>query len=400
MPQNELEDAVRKALSGRVAAPPALTGDIASAVIGRANRIQRRRAAAGISLAAVVIVLVSVGSVQLSADRPPVGGSLAIGEPDPPPAVTRTVSSPGPNTMTPFAEIDLVLGETIVTAQGRMVPLLGTGVVERAHRLTGGSGWLAVGEPTIAGRALWAVRPDGTSQVLLAGADEIILGPEGKRVAWKQGTVLAAAGIVNGELVDTVRAEVPAEVVPQRFVDGAVLVRLAPDRPGHALWGPMPGPLDQGTDRVSTRIFDVLPDGRLVGEVAVGTGRPSCLTILDPEQGLAPAGSDCGPELGGDGRGSASPDGRWLLVNGRSEGEDSALLVDLSRFDPSAEVRPVGPAMTGTVVWSSAGTAYYTDTAGELIRVAVDQVGASRPATPVTLPELPSRELPVVVSGG
>ncbi|GIJ77224.1 hypothetical protein Xph01_16560 [Micromonospora phaseoli] len=400
VPQNQLEDAVREELSRRVAAPRALTGDPASAVIGRANRIQRRRAAAGMSLAAVAIVLVSAGSMQLRDDRPPTGGSVAIGEPDPPPAVTRTIPPPGPNTMTPFAEVDVVLGEMIVTAQGRMVPLLGTGDVERAHRLTDGRGWLAVGAPTIAGRALWSVRPDGTAQVLLAGADEIILDPEGRRVAWKQGTVLAAAGIVNGELADTVRAEAPAEAVPQRFVDDTVLVRLAPDRPGHVLWGLKPGPLDQGTDRVSTQVFDALPDGRLVGEVAVPAGRPACLTLLDPAQGLAPAGPDCGPEVDGDGRGSVSPDGRWLLVNGRSGDQESALLVDLTRLDRSAEAQPAGPAMTGTVVWSAPGTAYYADAAGDLVRVAVDPLRTSRPATPVTLAGLPSGELPVVVSGG
>ncbi|MDG4793551.1 hypothetical protein [Micromonospora sp. WMMD1082] len=396
MPLTELEGAVREVFSRQVAAPRAVAGDPASAVIRRANRIQRRRSLTGLSLAAAAIVLVSAGGMHLR-DGPP-GGSVVIGEPDESPAVTRTMPPPGPDTESPVAEVDLVLGRTIATAQGRRVPLLGAGVVERAHRLTDGRGWLAVGAPTMAGRFLWAVAPDGAAQVLLAGADEIVLDREGRQVAWKQGTELAAAGIVNGELVATVRAEAPAEAVLLRFVNNAVLVRLAPDRPGHVLWRRNPGPLDRGGDRASVRVFDALPDGRLVGEVARGAGQPACLTLLDPTRDLVPAQPECGPELDGDGRGSVSPDGRWLLVNGRSGGQHSALLVDLERLEPSAEVRRAGPAMTGTVAWSAPDTAYYA-AAGDLLRFSVDRAGASRPAARVALPSVAAGEPPVVVSG-
>ncbi|MBX7269266.1 hypothetical protein KIF24_26770 [Micromonospora sp. Llam7] len=399
VPSDELEGAVREALSRRVAIARAVPGDAAGAAIRRANRIQRRRTLAGVSLAAVAIVLVGAGSIQLRANQPPAGGAVMIGDPDRPPVGTRSIP-PGPDTETPLAEVDLVFGETIATAQGRRVPLHGTGVLERAHRLTDGHGWLAVGAPTLVGRFLWSVGPDGTAQVLLAGADEIVLDREGRQVAWKQGTVLAAAGIVNGELAGTVRAEAPAEAMPLRFVDGAVLVKLASDRPGHVLWRLSPGPLDQGTDRASLRVFDALPDGRLVGEVAAGPGQPACLTVLDPARNLAPAQPDCGPRLGGDGQGTVSPDGRWLLVNGHSGGQDAALLVDLGRLDPSAEVRRAGPAMVGTAVWSAPDTAYYADSSGGLVRVAVDRAVADRPARPTALPGLSGGEIPVVVSGG
>ncbi len=217
-----------------------------------------------------------------------------IGDPDQRPLVERVTAPPGPDTAAPIAEVDLLIDDSIATAQGRRVPLLGIGEVERVHRLTDGRGWLAVGAPTLAGRFLWAVAADGTAQVLLAGADEIVLDAEGRQVAWKQGTVLAVAGIVDGELADTVRAEAPAEAVPLRFVNGAVLVRLAPDRPGHVLWPLRPGSLDLGGDRASTHIFGALPDGRLVGGTTPGVGLPTCLTLLDRPGIWHPAGLTVG----------------------------------------------------------------------------------------------------------
>ncbi|MFB9848868.1 hypothetical protein ACFFMR_00495 [Micromonospora andamanensis] len=400
VPPDELEGALREMLSRRAAVPRAVAADPAGAAIRRANRVQRRRTVAGMGLALAAIVTVSAGSLQLRDDRPPEGGTVVIGDPDRPPFVERTIPPPGPDTAPPLAEVDLILDGAIATAQGRRVPLHGTGDVERVHRLTDGRGWLAIGAPNLAGRVLWAIAADGTAQVLLAGADEIVLDADGRQVAWKQGTVLAAAGIVNGELATTVRAEVPDEAVPLRFVNGAVLVRLTTDGPGHALWPLRPGPLDQGTDRASTHIFGALPDGRLVGGITPGAGRSACLTLLDPARGLAPARPGCGPELAGDSRGAVSPDGRWLLVNGRSAGEDSALLVDLTKLDTPTGVRPAGPPMTGTVVWRTPDTAYYADAAGGLVRVAVDLVAAGRPAVPNALPGLPPGELPVVVSGG
>ncbi|WBB56380.1 hypothetical protein [Verrucosispora sp. WMMD573] len=386
-------------LSRRAAVTRAVATDPAGAAIRRANRMQRRRTLAGVGLAVLAIVVVSGGSLHLRDNRPPASGTVVIGDPDQRLLVDRTIPPPGPDTAPPLAEVDLLIDGSIATAQGRRVPLLGTGEVERAHRLTDGHGWLAVGAPTLAGRFLWAVAADGTAQVLLAGADEIVLDAVGRQVAWKQGTVLAAAGIVNGELATTVRAEAPAEAVPLRFVNGAVLVRLTPDRPGHVLWPLSPGPLAQGADRASTHIFGALPDGRLVGEISPGAGSPACLTLLEPARDLRPSQPDCGPETAGDGRGAVSPDGRWLLVNGRSAGEDSALLVDLARLETSTGV-PAGPPMTDTVVWSRPDTAYYADAAGGLVRLSVDRATAGRPAAPNALPGLPAGELPVVVSGG
>ncbi|RIV30853.1 TolB-like translocation protein [Micromonospora radicis] len=399
--QDELEHAVRETFSRQAATPYAPSLDPAAAVIRRANRIQRRRALAGMGLTAVAIVAVTTGALQLGADPPPNGGRVVIGESDQLPEIawTPTLPPPSPDTGTPLAEVDLVLGDAIATAQGRRVTIVGAGPIERAHRLSDGRGWLAVGTPGLAGRFLWSVSPNGSVQVLLAGADEIVLDEKGRQVAWKQGAELASAQIINGELTAPARAEAPAEAVPLGFVGGAVLVRLAPDRPGHVLWRLHPGVLDPGPDRASARVFGALPDGRLVGEVV--TDPPgSCLTLLDPVPGLTPAGPECGPRLDGAGAGSVSPDGRWLLVNDRSEGRAAAFLVDLESLGSAAEPVTAGPSFTGSVVWSAPGTAYYADAEGRVVRVDVGRAAAGRPATTLSIGSLPAGRLPVVVSGG
>ncbi len=399
--QNELERAVREVFIRQVAASRAPVGDPATAAIRRAHRIQRRRTLAGTSLAAMAVILAAATAMQLGAARPPVRETVVIGDPDSGPVVILTPTAPptAADTRTPLADVDLVLGRAIVTAQGRRIGLVDAGRIERAHRLADGGGWLAVGPAGLPGRLLWRVAPNGTAEVLLAGAEEIVLDATGQQVAWKQGTALTVAKVVNQELITTARAEVPAEAVPLRFVGGDVLVRLAPDRPGHVLWRLQPGRLDPGTDRISSRIFGALPDGRLVGEVTKGTPRRTCLTLLDPVAELAPVGADCGPELSGGGSGAVSPDGRWLLANRRSEGQVKAVLVDLRRLGSSVEPVPAGPAMSGAVVWSAAGIAYYVDSAGQLIRVEVERANGRLPETRV-MGGLPAGVHPVVVSSG
>ncbi|RUL92573.1 hypothetical protein [Verrucosispora sp. FIM060022] len=399
--QDGLERAVREELSRRAAMPHATVPDPADAVIRRAKRIQRRRAVTGMSFAAVAMVMVSAGATQLGQEPPPNGTRVVIGEREQPPEVTwtPTVPAPSPANGTPLAEVDLVLGEAIATAQGRRVSIAGVGRIERAHRLADGRGWLVVSAPGLAGRFLWAVSPTGAVQVLLAGADEIVVDAEGHQVAWKQGSVLASARIINGELSPAARAEVPAEAMPLRIVEGAVLVRLAPDRPGHALWRLHPGVFEPGTDRSTSRIFGALPDGRLVGEVVTGTA--TCLTLLDPAGGLAPTGPECGPRLDGDGLGSVSPDGRWLLANGRSDDGDKALLVDLARLDRSVKPVVAGPAISGAVAWSTPSTAYYhADTVDRLARVDVDRATKGASPTLIALTGWPPDQPPVVVSHG
>ncbi|MGS2614093.1 hypothetical protein ACVCAH_06115 [Micromonospora sp. LZ34] len=398
MRRDELERAVRESLTRQVAVPRSLAVDPAGLAIRRADRIRRRRTVAGLALATVTTALLTTGMAQLGEEPgPPTNPTVVLGDPyasplpEPTPAATAPVGQDR-------GEVDLIVGTTLAAADGGRTPLLEVGPAERAQRLPDGGGWLVVGAPTAAGRSLWLVPPRGAAQVLLAGAEQITLSDDARQVAWREGAELVAAGIVGGQLVATVRTPVPAAVEPVRFVGDSVLARLDPARPGHALWRPGSEALVPATEDTSTHVYGSLPDGRLVAQVTAGTPRRPCLALLDP--GLTPLRTACGPTLAADGRGAVSADGRWLVVNGRAGGADTALLVDLGGLGSGAvTARPAGPPLAGAVAWTPGRTAVYPDAKGGLVRAAVDAVLAGERATPVPVPGVRSGERPVVVTG-
>ncbi|MDO3701363.1 hypothetical protein Q3W71_06675 [Micromonospora sp. C28SCA-DRY-2] len=396
--QDDLERAVRETLSRQVAVPHALATDPAGLAIRRADRIRRRRTVAGLALATVATALLTTGMAQLGEEQGPHRTpTVVLGDPyaSPLPEPTAAVTAPvGPDR----GGVDLIIGSTLAGADGGRIPLLDVGPAERAQRAPEGGGWLVVGAPTAAGRSLWLVPPRGAAQVLLAGAEQIALSDDGRQVAWREGADLVAAGIVGGQLVATVRAALPAAAEPVRFVGDRVLVRLDPARPGHLVWRPggeMPAP---GAGDTSRHVYGRLPDGRLVAQVSAGTPRRPCLALLDP--GLAPVRTACGPSLAADGRGAVSADGRWLVLNGRAEGGDAALLVDLTALaSGTLTARPAGPPLAGAVAWQTDQTVVYADAAGGLVRAAVEPVLAGQRATPTPVPGLRTGERLVVVTG-
>ncbi|WP_139128930.1 hypothetical protein [Micromonospora nigra] len=394
MPQTPLERALRRTLADRVAVPRPLAADPAGVVLRRARAVQRRRAVAGVALAAVATVLVSTGVAQLHREpgrnTPPV---VVVGDPDRPvwPAPTASTARPvGPDTVPAVAEVDLVVGAVIATAQGRRVTLTGVGPVERAQRLPDGAGWLAVGPRTAAGRFLWRIAPGGAAEVLLAGADEIVVDRAGHRVAWRQGAELVTAAVLRGQLTDSVRTAVPATADPVLVVGEAVLVRLDRGRSGLALWRPDAGAPRPAVDRSAVAVVGALPDGRVVAQQA---GARPCLALLDPARSLAATRIGCVAGLGTAGRGAVSPDGRWALVDGTSNGQAAALLVDL---DDPASARTALPPVAGTAAWTSDDAVFYPDPDGRLVRVE-PLAGATARTTPVA--GLPSGTRPVVVTG-
>lgn len=396
--QDDLEHAVRETLSRQVAVPHALAADPAGLAIRRADRIRRRRTAAGLALATVATALLTTGMARLGEEQgPPRTPTVVLGDPyaSPLPEPTAAVTAPvGPDR----GEVDLIIGSTLAGADGSRVPLLDVGPVERAQRAPDGGGWLVVGAPTVAGRSLWLVPPRGAAQVLLAGAAQITLSDDGRQVAWREGADLVAAGIVGGQLVATVRTALPAGADPVRFVGDRVLARLDPTRPGHLLWRPGDEAPVTAADDTSTHVYGRLPDGRLVAQVSAGTPRRPCLALLDPA--LTPARTACGPSLGTDGRGAVSADGRWLVLNGRAAGKDAALLVDLTALGSGTlTALPAGPPLAGAVAWTADQTVVYGDAAGGLVRAAVDPVLAGERATPAPVPGLRSGERLVVVTG-
>ncbi|MFC0507880.1 hypothetical protein [Micromonospora costi] len=406
---DELARAVRQTFAQQVAEPRPLSADPAGAAIRRARRIQRKRTATGLALAAVATVVVSTGVAQLGAGpRTPTRPTVVLGDPS---NLARPEPLPSGGGMLPKEPsvdgVDLVVDNAIVSGTGERVPLTGIGPAERAQRLPDGVGWLVTSGPTTAGRSLWAVPRRGAIQVLLAGADAITVATDGRQVAWRDSDGLHAAGIVGTQLISAVRTPAAETAAPVGFVGNAVLVRLDEDRPGHALWRPAVAPLAAGTDRTTLTIYGALPDGRLVGQVPDKSGREPCLALLDPGRELAPVHTGCGPTLAEDGLGAVSPDGRWLLLNGRTGGSAGALLVDLNGLGAdkadghgkALTVHRAGPALTGAVDWSSAEDATYVDASGELVRLSVKQVMAGEPAVPAQVPGVGQENPPVVVTG-
>lgn len=386
--EDELEQALRETFTRRVAVARPLAADPAGLAIRRADQSRRRRTLAGVALAAVVTVGVSTGIAQVG-QQPgrPTHPTVVLGDPYASPLPDPTPALPdAPLADLGRGEVDLILGAVLTTAGGQRLTLPDVGPAERAQRLPDNAGWAVVGAPTAAGRSLWVVSPDGATHLLLAGARDIALSRDGRQVAWRENAELVLAGIVGVQVVAAARTPVPAGATPVGFAGDAVVVRLAADEPGHTLWRPAQGPLKDGGDRASVHVYGTRPDGTVVAQVSGGTLRRPCLALLDPARDLAPARTGCGPVLSGDGRGGVSTDGRWLLVNGRTGGEDRALLVDLDRLRSAPTARPAGPPVHGPVAWTPDGTAHYPDALAGLVRVDVSRAlaGEQSSGAPVT----------------
>ncbi|MFI6825079.1 hypothetical protein ACIBJE_29640 [Micromonospora sp. NPDC050187] len=392
--REDLEQALRETLARQVSAPRPLAVDPAGQAVRRAERLQRRRTLTGVALAAVATVAVSTGMAQLDTDTARyTSPTVVLGDPTGPPATSTVpaVRLDGPV----FAGLSLVAGSTLVV-DGQGTDLGGIGPVERGLRT--GEGWLFVGTPGAAGRTVWALAGNGTSRVLLAGADAVAVDPTGRRLAWRDGTELLVASIVNGQLLlPGLRTPAPESAAPVGFVGDDILVRVRPDRAGFALWRADGSPFQAGADRSVLDVYGQLPDGRLVARVTASP-RP-CLALLDPARALAVSATGCAVPAIGDGPGSVSPDGRWLLVNaatGSRSADATALLVDLAKaFGTQPVARPVGPAVAGPAAWPEAEVAYPA-VDGTLVRFELDRNPVR--VTAALVPGLPAGQRPALVT--
>ncbi|SCL54069.1 hypothetical protein [Micromonospora peucetia] len=397
--EDELEQAVREAFTRRVAVARPFVADPAGLAIRRADRARRRQMLAGVALAAVATVTVSAGMAQLGQQPgPPTHPTVVLGDPyaSPLPGPAPHLSA-APRADLGRGEVDLILDDVLVTAGGLRLALPDVGpAAERAQRLPDGAGWAVVGAPTAAGRSLWIVLPQGAAHLLLAGAREIVLSPDSRQVAWREGTELVVAGIVGTQVVAAARTPASPDAVPVAFAGDTVLIRPDPGRSGHALWRPAAGP-PRGVGDRALHVYGARPDGLVVALVSAGTPRRPCVALLDPARDLAPVRTACGPTLNEDGPGGVSADGRWLLANGKAGREDRALLVDLDRLAPTPTARPAGPPLAGPVAWTPQGTAHYSDAAGALVRVEVSRVLDGEAARSVPVNGLPAGDRPVPV---
>ena len=398
MTEDELAQAVRETFARQVVVANRLVADPAELAIRRANRSRRRRTLAGVALAAVVTATVSAGMAQLSqpgrSDQPIV--VLGDQHTSPLPAPSMQLSATPPS-VPAWTEVDFILHDVLAEAGGKRLALPDVGpAAERAQRLPGRAGWAVVGKPTAAGRSLWIVSPDGTAHLVLAGALEIALSPDGRQVSWREGAELAVAGIFGTQVVAAARTPVAPGAVPVGFVGDAVLIRLDPARDGHALWRPALGP-PRATDDGALHVYGTRPDGMVVALVVAGTPRRPCVALLDPGRNLAPARTGCGPTLDDDGSGGISVDGRWLLINGTVGRQGRSLLIDLGGFTPAAQAHPAGPPVVGPVTWTPQGAAHYSDAAGALVRVEASRILAGEAALPTPVAGLPAGHRPVPV---
>jgi hypothetical protein len=367
-------------------------------VLRRARNAARRRTLTGLALAGVATVLVTIGMAQLGG---PTGHSgtptVVLGDPDGfSPAPLPTGSSPAPGRGPIRAELDLIVGSWLETSGGERRELIGLSGVERAQRVPDHGGWLVTSAATAAGRTLWWVPPGGRDpQVLLAGADAVVVAADGRQVAWRDGAHLAAAGVVGGQLVASTRTAAPAGAVPIGFAGDAVLIRQ-PARGGVSVWRRAAGGVPGAANPDVLTVYGTLPDGRVAGLVSAGTPRRPCVAVLDPARELVPVRTACGPAVATDGLGGVSVDGRWLLLNAA---RGNALLVDLANLDGAAAVtHPAGPAITGVVAWTRSGPALHVDATGGLVRVRPDRVLAGERPTASALDAVPPGERLVVVA--
>ncbi len=391
---DELERALRETLTRRVATSRPLPADPAGAILRRARRTGRRRTLTGLALAGVATVFITTGVAQISASGGDGGTpTVVLGDPPvlfPSPSGPSSVTRSGPVR----AELDLLVGDRLDTSGGERRQLAGVSGVERAQRIHDQEGWLLTSAATVAGRTLWWVPVGGAApQVMLAAADAVAVSPDGRQVAWRDGTDVIAAGVVAGQLIAPVRTAAPEGAVPVGFAGDTVLIQQPGDG-GMSVWdralGGQPGPVNPAVRTV----YGTRPDGRVVGLVAAGRDQQLCLALLDPARDLAPVRTGCGLKLATDGLGAVSPDGRWLLANGTSR---TALLVDLG--DPARPVtHPAGPVLAGGVAWTRGGVALHVDASGGLVRVEPEQVLAGDRPTAATVEGLAPEDHPVVVA--
>ncbi|MEV4759014.1 hypothetical protein AB0J86_28505 [Micromonospora sp. NPDC049559] len=404
MTPDELERALRESLARQAGAPRPAVADPAGTALRRARRIHRRRTVMGAAVVALAIVGISAGVAQLGgASHQPGPTVVVIGDP-PGPGLAHTVSNtPVADSSDGPPQLDLVVAENLNVADGESIDLSGIGTVAAVQRSTGG--WLVVGESSRGGSDLWFVAVGQPPRELLPGVDALALGPDGQRVAWRAGARLFAAAIRDGALGPRVETGAPARGVPVGFVGVAVLLRLNQKPTGldaYDLWWPNREPYREDWTAEPVGVYGTLPDGQtVVGQIAAGPSARPCLALLDASRRLAPIRTECTLGLSSGGPGAVSPDGRWLVANGRPGGRadratasaagEQALVVDLRTVFDRAAAKPAGPRLVGGTVWTDTDTLVHADERGELVRVMADQApDTGKDAAPAEVESFPA----------
>lgn len=381
---DDLEHALREMFSRSLTMPP--TGaDPAGRALRRARRIQRRRSAVGLTMAAVATVSVTVFAVQLAAPGP--SEPVPLGDPFVPPSPMASPAVPPDPPASPAEalEIDVVADGVLRTAEGQLVDLSDLGRVVAAHRSA--DTWLMV---TANPAGLWRVRAGSSPQPFLAEVDDLVLAPDARRVAWRQGDRLFAATVEADQLGTPELGPVAPGTRLVRFVGEGVLISrsMSAGNLGHSIWWPSEGTGELSSAESVTAVYGILPDGQtVVGQTTEVPGHDQsatpCLALFDRH--LTPARAACDPVLSLGSSGVVSPDGRWLIANA-TPGSDvagrpsdpfrgQALVVDLRTvFGPTPVVAALDFPLAGDVIWEEPDTMVHADRRGNIVRVRVRSV--------------------------
>jgi hypothetical protein len=361
-----LEDELRAVFAARVAQLP-LPPDLAGQAIRHAARLRRRQAALVGLAGFVAVALVAAGVLHGSWPRTRAKQTTFAAEPSQ--LVRAAVLG---------IRLDLRVGNTLWTADGRRLPLPGVGAVTWVYRVP--AGWVYSGT---AG-TLRMLLADGAPADLAQPADAAVVSTDGQRIAWSTGLsggeVMMVGRLTGRGLSIEGKTGVPEPAKPVAVLGSTVLVRRSDDAgavDAYDLWYPT----KEFRPSWKMALAGVYGggDGSLLGlayQKAVG-GVVPCLSrfeVADDQTLRATSSPSCGLALvPGGADGSASPDGQWLVA----DAPNGVMFVSLTALASPAK-RPAADA-TASAAATAAGTTSADD-------ASVGDASATAPASPRATP--------------
>jgi hypothetical protein len=252
---------------------------------------------------------------------------------------------------------------------------------------------------------LWYASATAKPRRLLdVGDGTIAVDPMGDRIAWRNGSMLTTARVVDGALERPAETAVPAGVEPEGFIGDSV--RVANRQTGRqTTWYPGDRYFAPDWRSEVAGVYGALPDGyTLIGLTrpenqdaeddaadvvealdGAGAGVPGthdaaaerCLARFDAAS-LRATKIVCGLHLTPEARGWVSPGGRWLVAEVAIGGGTRAALIDLSAvFAGDTRTVPVAGAPTGGAAWENPDTVVRASQ-GALQRLRLDRLWAGK----------------------
>jgi hypothetical protein len=339
-----LEDALRETFNSQVAALPGMD-DPAGQAIRRAGAIRRRQVAVASVAVVVSVVLVGVGVLGN-------GSALTIpwaAGPAAPTTAAASITNPPAPLVGAKLPVDVLNGDRIQVADGRVISLAGLGTPQKALRVQ--PGWLvqttnALPDPHAAQQsAVWLVDEKGFASQLAAGDATMVSGGTPTRpdpqVAWTSSGRLNLASLVGQGLSGTASTPGVDRLVPLMAVAGGVLLGGTQTGGGTDVWD-MWYP-DRGVYRSTPTSA---PVSAVLGRTADGThlyaihgGKPGCLGNVEPPPQFTVTSSTCSLNLGLDDEIYPSPNGRSVLVLGAT----GYAVYDAATLFTNPQARTSGP---------------------------------------------------------